>query len=257
MSVIAATAASDCPTPTVSTTTTSNPAASTIRIVSGVRRATPPSDVPDGVGRMYARGSAARRSILVLSPRIEPPLTVEDGSTASTASLWPRSRRNMPKDSMNVDFPTPGAPDSPMRRACPGACARRSRRSDAAGWWSGREDSTRVMARAMARRSALRTPRSNPAGSTTDTTPRLPSCETHSRETDGFPLSPSRHPRGRSRDFRKCRPRPGNLPPLPHKERARGRRRCRRRPDGWHRPLRAPRAATPTGPRRHSNSRIG
>ena len=87
MSVMAATAASDCPTPTVSTMTTSNPAASTIRIVSRVRRATPPRDVPDGDGRMNARESAASRSIRVLSPRIEPPLTAEDGSTASTATL--------------------------------------------------------------------------------------------------------------------------------------------------------------------------
>ena len=134
MSVIAATAASDCPTPTVSTITTSNPAASTIRIVSRVRRATPPSDMPDGVGRMYARGSTARPSIRVLSPRIDPPLTADDGSTASTATLCPRPMRKVPNDSMNVDFPTPGAPDSPMRRAWPGSCARRSRSSAAAGW---------------------------------------------------------------------------------------------------------------------------
>ena len=131
---MAATEASDCPTPTVSTITTSNPAASTIRIASGVRRATPPRAVPEGVGRMNAPGSRASRSIRVLSPRIEPPPTVEEGSTASTATLWPRPVRNVPKDSMNVDFPTPGAPESPMRRAWPGACASLSRSSAAAGW---------------------------------------------------------------------------------------------------------------------------
>ena len=74
MSVIAATAVSDCPTPTVSTITTSNPAASTIRIVSRVRRATPPSDTPDGVGRMYARG--------IDREALHPGLVAEDRSAA-------------------------------------------------------------------------------------------------------------------------------------------------------------------------------
>ena len=49
---MSATAVSDWPTPTVSTSTTSNPAASTTTIASRVARATPPS-VPDvGEGRM-------------------------------------------------------------------------------------------------------------------------------------------------------------------------------------------------------------
>ena len=48
--------------------------------------ATPPS-VPDvGDGRMYASGCTARRAIRVLSPRIDPPVRVDDGSTASTAT---------------------------------------------------------------------------------------------------------------------------------------------------------------------------
>ena len=55
----------------------------------------------------------------VLSPRMEPPETVDDGSTASTATRWPRSIRYTPNDSMNVLFPTPGTPLMPMRSACP------------------------------------------------------------------------------------------------------------------------------------------
>ena len=51
---MSATAVSDWPTPTVSTSTTSKPAASTTTIASRVARATPPS-VPDvGDGRMNA-----------------------------------------------------------------------------------------------------------------------------------------------------------------------------------------------------------
>ena len=55
----------------------------------------------------------------VLSPRIEPPVRVLDGSTASTASLLPASTRCMPSASMNVDLPAPGAPVMPTRTALP------------------------------------------------------------------------------------------------------------------------------------------
>jgi hypothetical protein len=49
----------------------------------------------------------------VLSPRIEPPDTLDDGSTASTATRWPRSIRNRPSASMKVLLPTPGTPLMP------------------------------------------------------------------------------------------------------------------------------------------------
>ena len=39
---------------------------------------------------MKAFGSMASRAMRVLSARIEPPVRAEDGSTASTATLWPR-----------------------------------------------------------------------------------------------------------------------------------------------------------------------
>ena len=61
------------PTPTVSTITTSKPAASQTSPASRVRRATPPSVPPVGEGRMKRRGRARETGMRVLSPRIEPP----------------------------------------------------------------------------------------------------------------------------------------------------------------------------------------
>ena len=109
-SVMPATAVSLWPTPTVSTITTSCPAASHTRSASRVFSATPPS-VPDaGLGRMNAPSLTESCSMRVLSPRMEPPLTLDDGSTASTATRWPRSIRNSPSTSMKVLLPTPGTP---------------------------------------------------------------------------------------------------------------------------------------------------
>ena len=90
---MSATAVSDWPMPTVSTRMTSKPAASQTSIVSRVLAATPPSVPAEGEGRMKALGSTASRAMRVLSPRIEPPVRAEEGSTASTATLWPCSVR--------------------------------------------------------------------------------------------------------------------------------------------------------------------
>ena len=57
---------------------------------------------------MNALSEAESRAIRVLSPRIEPPVRAEEGSTASTATLWPRSIRNIPSPSMVVDLPDSG-----------------------------------------------------------------------------------------------------------------------------------------------------
>ena len=94
---MSATAVSDWPTPTVSTSTTSKPAASQSSIVSRVFAATPPSVPEVGDGRMKAFGSAASRAMRVLSPRIEPPLRVELGSTASTATRCPAAGEVRPE----------------------------------------------------------------------------------------------------------------------------------------------------------------
>ena len=84
-----------------------------------MRRATPPTVPPEGDGRMKAFGCRDSRSMRVLSPRIEPPETSEDGSTASTATRRPESARWMPSASMKVDLPTPGGPEMPTRAAPP------------------------------------------------------------------------------------------------------------------------------------------
>ncbi len=110
-----ATVISDWPTPTVSTTITSKPAASQTSIASRVFSATPPSEPPEGDGRMNDLACASRFSIRVLSPRIEPPEIELDGSTDSTATECPCPIRWSPSASMNVDFPTPGAPLMPTR----------------------------------------------------------------------------------------------------------------------------------------------
>ena len=41
-----------------------------------------PSVPPEGKGLMYARGSVASRGMRVLSPKIDPPVCEEEGSTA-------------------------------------------------------------------------------------------------------------------------------------------------------------------------------
>ena len=126
-----ATASSDWPTPTVSTSTTSKPAASHSSIASRVRRATPPSSPPAGDGRMKAFGSRASVSMRVLSP--------EDRAAAAACSTDrrpappPRGRRPIrwvPNASMKVDLPTPGGPLMPMRTAPPVRVEQRSTQRD-------------------------------------------------------------------------------------------------------------------------------
>ena len=88
-------------------------------MASRVFSATPPSDPADGLGRMKASSRWLSSSMRVLSPRMEPPETEEDGSTASTASFMPRSISQTPSASMKVDLPAPGTPEMPMRIALP------------------------------------------------------------------------------------------------------------------------------------------
>lgn len=94
----------------------------------------------------------------VLSPRIEPPVRVDDGSTARTATRKPSEVSSVPNASMKVDLPTPGTPLMPIRRARP-LCGRSSVSNSCAmsRCW-GFVDSTRVMARATRARLPSRTP---------------------------------------------------------------------------------------------------
>lgn len=101
-------------------------------MVSRLLRATPPSIPPDGDGRIKAFSQRDRFSILVLSPRMLPPVTVLDGSTASTATFLPKSLQSIvPKASMNVDLPAPGTPVMPIRNDFP-LCGKRDANSSCA-----------------------------------------------------------------------------------------------------------------------------
>ena len=73
--------------------------------------------------------------ILVLSPMMEPPLRCELGSTASTASRWPRETSSPPKASISVDLPVPGGPEMPIRSDCGGRCGSTADRSWLASFW--------------------------------------------------------------------------------------------------------------------------
>ena len=109
---------------------------------------------------MKACSSTASRAIRVLSPRIDPPDRADDGSTASTATFEPAPVSVIPSWSMNVDFPTPGTPLIPTRRAPPACGSSSTSSSCACSRWSARRDSTSVIARDIARRS----PAAHPVG---------------------------------------------------------------------------------------------
>src|ERR1700678_3252035 len=122
-----------------------------------VARATPPRVPAVGDGRTKAAGSVASLVMRVLSPRMLPPLRVDDGSTASTATRCPWSMSWPPRASMKVDLPTPGTPVMPTRRAGPACGSSRVSTCWARIRWSGRLDSTSVIVRAMPARDRART----------------------------------------------------------------------------------------------------
>ena len=64
---------------------------------------------------MKADGLTDNFSILVLSPSIDPPDSLDEGSIANTATLKPFFIKNSPNDSIKVDLPTPGTPVIPIR----------------------------------------------------------------------------------------------------------------------------------------------
>lgn len=111
-----------------------------------------------GEGRTNAAGSTASRSMRVLSPRIDPPVRLDDGSTASTATRNPSEVSSVPNASMNVDLPTPGTPLMPIRRAFPLCGSSSVSNSCAMARCWGRVDSTSVMARATSARFPSSTP---------------------------------------------------------------------------------------------------
>ena len=75
----------------------------------------------------------------VLSPRMLPPVRVDEGSTASTATRWPSPVSIVPRASMNVDLPTPGTPVMPTRWLPPALGQEPQRAAPGrASWWSAR-----------------------------------------------------------------------------------------------------------------------
>ena len=96
--------------------------------------------------------------ILVLSPSIEPPVKFEDGSIARIPSLKPCLTRWIPNDSIKVDLPTPGGPENPIRIDFPGLFNKLDIRFLLFSISDDLEDSTNVIAFAIAALSPLRIP---------------------------------------------------------------------------------------------------
>ena len=124
--------------------------------------------VPDGDGRMKALGVAGELAPCGSCRRGSS--RPSGCSTGRRRAPRPGGRRRSgaaPKASMNVDLPTPGlaADADPDGAAGARAAARRRATSAASAGWSARVDSTRVMARARARRSPARTSATPPSRS--------------------------------------------------------------------------------------------
>src|SRR5882757_6602218 len=113
------TSISDCPTPTVSTNTTSQPAASSTLSACGVAQDSPPRWPRVAIDRMNTPLSVACSCIRTRSPSKAPPENGEDGSTARTPTRLPCLRRALTSADVDVDLPTPGDPVSPTTWARP------------------------------------------------------------------------------------------------------------------------------------------
>ena len=119
------------PTPTVSTSTTSQPAASSTRSACGVAQARPPRCPRVAIERMNTPSSVACSPIRTRSPSNAPPENGDDGSTASTPTRRCCARSSRTSSDVVVDLPTPGGPVSPTTCARPvyGASAAATSRS--------------------------------------------------------------------------------------------------------------------------------
>ncbi len=172
---------SDCPTPTVSISTISNPAASSTRTPCRVAAASPPRCPRDAMDRMKTSGSLACSCMRTRSPSSAPPEKGEDGSTATTPTRLPSLRYSRSIAEVVVDFPTPGDPVSPttVARAAPVANAAINSRTP------GRAFSTIVSARAIARGSRSATARG-------DHSPVDSLCATRTISASPWPPPPHR-----------------------------------------------------------------
>ena len=110
---------SPCPTPTVSITTMSKPAASRMLTASWVVGAKPPRCPRVAMLRKKTPESNVWRPIRIRSPNKAPPVNGLVGSTAKTATLRCASRHNRVSRSTRQLLPTPGGPVTPTIVACP------------------------------------------------------------------------------------------------------------------------------------------
>src|SRR6478735_10411489 len=96
-----------------------HPPAARTRTASGTASASPPTCPRVAIERMNTPSSVACSCIRRRSPRIEPPVNGEVGSTASTATRSPPSRATRSRALVNVLLPAPGAPVMPTTYAAP------------------------------------------------------------------------------------------------------------------------------------------
>ena len=130
---------------------TSKPAASHTSIASRVFSATPPSEPPDGDGRMNDAGRPRQPLHARLVAEDRAPGERAGGVHRQHRDAWPRPIRYRPSASMNVDLPAPGEPVMPTRIEWPVCGSSASSTAAARAWWSRRVDSTSVIALASAR----------------------------------------------------------------------------------------------------------
>ena len=113
----ACTSTSFCPAPTVSTITTSNPAASRMVTASPVASDSPPRCPRLAMERMNTPSSRKWSTSRMRSPSTAPCVNWLVGSTLTMATVVPMERRWRTSAADRVLFPAPGDPVMPMRTA--------------------------------------------------------------------------------------------------------------------------------------------
>ena len=185
------------PDPTVSTSTTSKPAASRTRTASAVASASPPWWPRLAIERMKTPGSRKWSARRMRSPSTAPRVNGLVGSTLTTATDLPARRSSPARPLMRVLLPAPGGPVIPTRHARPVSGWRAATSSRP----SGPSRSARLIARPIARRSPARTPAMSGSSVT-------PPRRAHRRPRRGSARSPPGSRRSRAAPRARRRPAP-------------------------------------------------
>ena len=109
------------PTPTVSSRTTSRPAASISSAACSAASLSPPSAPRLAIERMNTPGSRKWSVRRIRSPSRAPWVNGEEGSIDSTATVRSRARSSLVSAPSSVDLPAPGGPVKPMIGGAAGA----------------------------------------------------------------------------------------------------------------------------------------